>query len=83
MPEASIAANIYQALDVHLHLATQIALDRKVLRDVIANRADLAFGQISNARARVHAGELQRLLSGRSSDTVNVLQADDGPFVAR
>jgi hypothetical protein len=43
--EAAVAAQVHQALDVHRHLAAQVAFDRQ-LADLVADLLQVAVGQV-------------------------------------
>ena len=53
MADAAVAADLHQPLDVQVHLAPQVALDRVLTVDDLAQAADLVLGQITHARVRV------------------------------
>jgi hypothetical protein len=76
MAQAAIAGEVHQSLDVHRHFATQIALDRVVPVDGLANADDFVVAE------RVHAARLldpdfsTDLLGFRRTDPVDVLKSD-------
>src|SRR5580698_4213556 len=44
--EAAVAAEVHQALDVHLHFATKIALDLVVGLEELSDLLDVVLGQL-------------------------------------
>jgi hypothetical protein len=46
MPQAAVAAQIHQPLDVHLVLSAKVALDREIRIDVFAVPQDLGVAQV-------------------------------------
>jgi hypothetical protein len=83
MPEAPIAAEVHQPLDVHRHFAPEVALDEMVMVDEIADLGDFGVRQLGGA-ALVRDVDLGAdiLRLGRP-DAVNVLQRDDDALVGR
>src|SRR5436305_1570581 len=71
VPHAAIRAEIHQALDVHGHLAPQIALDGP-LRDLRADRIDLGLGQILDASIGADSGSLASRKRTRAPHAVDV-----------
>src|SRR5476651_163683 len=51
--QAPVAAQIHQALDVHRHVAAQIALDQKVAVDDFADLDDFGLGQVADPPGRI------------------------------
>src|SRR5687767_8359327 len=49
VPEAPVAAEIHQPLDVHRHFAAQIAFDPVVAVDRLADAYDLVVGELADA----------------------------------
>ena len=54
--EATVAANLHQALDVLRNLAVQVTFDGEVLVDVFADLLQIVFGDILDTDVRVKAG---------------------------
>jgi hypothetical protein len=57
--DAPVAADLLQALDVHRHLAPQIALDPVVAVDDLTQLCHLDFGQIPDTRVGADLGLLE------------------------
>src|SRR3954471_22247153 len=55
MAQGAVAADLHQTLDVLRALAAQIALDREVAIDRVAQLADLVVGQVADVGVRRHA----------------------------
>src|ERR1700723_2017924 len=82
MPDASIAAQVHQALDVHGHLAAQITLDPE-FGDLGPRRGDLRVRQILHLDVVLHAGGVANAHGPAVSNADNVGQADDHMLVPR
>src|ERR1700722_4957610 len=82
MPDAPIAAQIHQALDVHGHLAPQITLDRK-FGDLRPQRGDLCVREILHFDVVLHTGGVANAPGPAVSNAENVGQADDHMLVHR
>src|SRR6185437_7380209 len=78
MPDAAVAAEIHQPLDVHGNLAAQVALDRE-LGDLRADGIDLALGEVLHPLVRADARGLAGALRTGATDAVNMGQPD--PYV--
>src|SRR5262245_43177213 len=82
MTDAAIRAEIHEALDVHRHLAPQVAFHRD-LGDLRAQRRDLGLGEILHLGlgldARARAGALRL----RMADPEDVRETDDDVLVHR
>ena len=74
MANASIAADLDQALDVQLNFTAQIALDLNVFVDIITQKSLLVFGKVANSDVRIHTGRFKDLLSCLTADAVDVCQ---------
>src|SRR6185369_4423516 len=82
MTEASVAAQVHQALDVDRHLAAQIAFDRDAT-DFLADLFQIGVGQVLDLSVKGHPGRFADLLRGRTADAVDRGQADLGVLVGR
>src|SRR5262245_49871340 len=82
MAHAAIRAQIHEALDVHGHFATQIALDGEFL-DQRADRVDLGLGEIFHLGGLLDASSYAQVARARAPDTVDVSQADPQVLVHR
>src|SRR3546814_6377409 len=69
--QAAVAAEVHQALDVHGHVAAQVALDHVVAVDGLADAGDLVIGQL------VHPARLRNahLAADRSEEHTSELQS--------
>ena len=67
MAQAAVAADLHQPLDVHGNLATQIAFHLDVVVDVVAQLADILFGQVLDARIRVDAGRFDDIVQSSAA----------------
>src|SRR5690606_40262179 len=72
--------NLDQALDVELNLTPEVTLDAVVAAHVIADRLDLSFSQILDARVRVDTRPAQNLVrpgaaNSRSEEHTSELQS--------
>src|SRR5262249_35864188 len=74
MPEATVAGEVHQSLDVHRRFAAQVALDRVVAVDGLADADDLVVGQRVDATRLIYPHFPQDLLGLRLADPVDVLQ---------
>ena len=83
MAQAAVAAEIHQPLDVHRHFAPQIALDRVVAVDRLADADDLVVGQRVDAPRPAIPDFPQDLLGLRRADAVDVVQRDHHPLGGR
>src|SRR5580658_7105863 len=83
MAQAPIAAEIHQPLDVHGHLAAQIAFDRVVVVDDLADAQHLVVGQLMHPPLRRDGELLTDLLGGGPADAVDIGEADRNPLLAR
>src|SRR5207247_8737859 len=61
VPDAPVALDLDQALDVHAHHAAQLALDRVFFVNGLAQLVDLFFGQVAHPGIWVHIGLLYDL----------------------
>ena len=62
--QATVAADFHKALNVLRNLAVQVALDREVLLDVVAQLDEILLGEVVGALIRVDAGLGENLLRG-------------------
>src|ERR1019366_10564155 len=79
----AVAADLCQALDVLRALAPQIALDRELLVDRVAELADLLLGEVADVGVRGDLGRIEQLVGRRPSNSVDVGEADLDPLVER
>lgn len=75
VPDAPVAVDGLQALEVGLIIAAQIALDEQTaLGDGVNQRIELLGRHVLSAHVRVEVGLLDDPLSGRRANTVNIWQ---------
>src|SRR5262249_544870 len=79
--QAAIAAQIHQALDVHRHGATQIALDNILTVDQFANAQHLVIGQLVHAARDRNADLVADLERLGAPDAVDVGDSDRNPLL--
>jgi len=70
--QASIAANLHEAFDIHVYFAPQISFDATVALNVIPQGDQFIRVQIIDAFVLVNPRRLQNLLADRTADPVNV-----------
>ena len=75
MTDATVAADLHQALDVQRNFTTEVTFDLQVVLDVIAQLADVGLGEILHASVGVDAHFRQHLLRSLQTDAVDVGQA--------
>ncbi len=83
MAQTPVAAQIHQALDVHRHLAAQVALDLVIGVDVLAHRQNLGIGELVDALLLGDARSLANLLGGAMPDSMDIGECDMHPLVGR
>src|SRR5262245_1436788 len=81
--QPAIAAEVHEALDVHRHLAPQIALDLVLGLEDIADAADLVLVEVVGPLVERDVSLLQDLARERLADPVDVSERDFHPLVAR
>src|SRR5437879_4906334 len=74
MTQTAIAADLDQPLDVHVHLAAQIALDFMLAVDQLTKTVDLFLGQIFYPDIRANARSLQDLTACCQADPIDIAQ---------
>src|SRR3954454_18675002 len=73
---AAVGADLLQALDALGSLAAQVALDREVAVDALAQTGDLVLGEVPDVGVRRDLGLVEDLRRGGRADPVDVGQAD-------
>jgi hypothetical protein len=76
VPDAAVCADLGEALDRLLPVATQISLDLELRVDVVAELRDLFVGEVLDLRVRAEAELGRDLACGRLADPVDVGQPD-------
>src|SRR5215813_3074388 len=70
MPETSIATDIHQALDIHLHALPQVAFDLSLRLQNGTDAAQFVFTQIAHASVDVDTGFLEHGIRTRAANAV-------------
>src|SRR5512137_1018489 len=78
-----VAADVHESLDVHGHLALQIALDPVAALDDPPQLVDLVLGEVLDADVLADLGLGQNLPRQGSADPVDVRQGDLQPLLPR
>src|SRR5260370_9204450 len=81
MPEAAIATEIHQPLDVHLDLATKVALDLVVFLEQFADPLDLALSQLFGHLGWWDTGFFANAPGGCLADAVEVREGKNDVLV--
>src|SRR5690242_3005145 len=81
MAQAAIGAKVHQPLDVHRHLAAEIAFDLVVAVDRLTDRQHLGVRQLVDATLHRNADLLHDLLGEGRADAMDVLQRDHDALV--
>jgi len=74
MPQATVAAKIHEALDVHRHVAAQIAFDFVMFVDVLADFENFGLGALVDALGRRNPGALANLKRVGRPDAKDITQ---------
>jgi hypothetical protein len=82
MTQAAVTANLDQALDIHLRLATQVAFHREVLGDVLAQRGRIRFAQVFYPGIGTNLGGGQDFTRACRSDPIDIGQTSFHPLIA-
>src|SRR4029079_17984327 len=83
MAQAAIAAQIHQPLDVHGDVAPQIAFDRIVAVDGLADLQHLRVGQLVDTALLRYACLGADILGELRPDAVDVLEGNDHALLRR
>src|ERR1700751_5367193 len=82
MPAAAIALNIDEALDVHLGVFAEVALNITLVLDHLADAVYLVFAEILDLLEGINIRLLQDLERARIADAKDVCERDPGLLVA-
>src|SRR3954451_6591294 len=82
VPNALQAPDLDLALDVGLHVAAQVALDREVLVDVVTDLVDLVLGQLRDLGLAVEPEIGRDLLDRGLADAIDIGERDLQPLLA-
>src|SRR5712692_4356101 len=83
VPQAAVAADLLEPLDVQCHFATQIALDGEAAIDDLADLRHLRLGEVAATYRPVDARLLEHLARGRRTDTEDVAERNVNALLAR
>src|SRR5215831_11435002 len=83
MTQPSVAAEVHQPLDIHRHLAPQVALDYVVAIDDFANLQHFLIGQLRYPAGLRDADFLHDFIGLFRPDAMDILQCNNNPFVGR
>src|SRR4051812_34384271 len=83
MTQTTICADVHQAFDVHLHALTQIAFNFALCVEDRTNTAKLVLAQIPDPRVNPPLRLVKDRGRARTSDSVNVCEADLRTFFRR
>ena len=81
MPQAAVAADFGEPLDVHSHFPTQVTLDGEVVLDSVPEQGLLVLSQILHPGVGVDLGHLQNLGSASRSNAVDISQCYFHPLL--
>jgi hypothetical protein len=82
MPQSSVRVNLHQSLDIQLRLPPKITFNRQIV-DQFAKTLYFAFAQIADARAVVDSRRIQKTPAGSITNSIDISQSNDNPFVTR
>jgi hypothetical protein len=74
--DATVAADVHEALDVHRDFGAERSLDAKILFDRLTQTVDVRVIQIANTLFGVDAGRSEYPAGGRATDAEDLGQAD-------
>jgi len=83
MAQSPIAANIYQASDIRLHLAPQISLNLVATANDLTQRSNIRLRQILDLLVKPNSSLAQNLAAQSTSNAIDVRQANFHSFVSR
>src|SRR5215510_2920827 len=83
MTQPSVAAEVHQPLDIHRHLAPQVALDYVVAVDDFANLQHFLVGQLRYPAGLRNTDFLHDFICLFRPDAMDILQCNNNAFVGR
>src|SRR5262249_3334314 len=83
MPQAAIAVDVDQALDVHRHFTAEIGLDDHFLLDDVPPPWYLFVRELIHARIRVDARTRENIPGRRRPDAIDIRERDFHSLLAR
>ena len=76
MTDAAVAADLGQALNVHRHVAAQVALNSVLVADNLTQLGLIVLGEVLHAGVRVDPGLGQDLVGAGAPNAVDISEAD-------
>ncbi len=76
MTQTAVAAEVHQALHVHLHFAAQVAFDGEVRVDVLTDLEHLGIGKLIHASGLIDANGFTDFASGGMANASDIGQRD-------
>src|SRR5581483_5176128 len=83
VPQAAVRAHLDVALDIHRDFFAQIALDRPLILQDLADAVDFVFGQVAHLLVKIDARAVQQRPRACTADSVDIGQPDLRPFFWR
>ena len=83
VPNAAIALDLDEALDVHAHLTPQVALNDVLFVNCLADAVDLFFGEVAHPSIRVDVGLRNNMLRGGRPNTKYIGQGNFHSLITR
>src|SRR5699024_3893034 len=81
--DAAVAADLGQALDVHRHVAAQVALHGVLVANDLTQLGLVLLGQVLHAGVRVDSGLGQDLVGAGAPNAVDISEADLNSLLSR
>ena len=81
MTQAAVAADLGETLDVHRHVAAEVALHSVAVADDLAQLSLVGLSQILHAGVGVDTGLSQDLVGAGAPDTKDIGKADLDPLI--
>jgi hypothetical protein len=76
VPDTSITLDLDEPLDIHAHLASQVALNKMLFVHGLTDAVYLFFGEVAHACVRVDVGLRNDMLRGGRPDTKDIGQGN-------
>jgi len=83
MADATIGTDFLQALDVHLHLVTEFALNTVFFLDRLTEPISVFFREIFCPSIEVDTEGLEDLAAGRPSNAINIRESNLDTLIIR
>ena len=81
--KTTIAGDIQQTLDAHLHLGTKLTLDLELIVDDVPDGGQLIVVPFMHFLAEIDPGLVQDITGGRVTYPIDVCQSNLTPFILR